>query len=237
MTTKITVSLRAAIVGLALAFLVLPAAPLGGMVPIPAVGSHAFADETCAGSHIRGSSFGNCGGGGTSDDDDDNDDDDGDDPGYGPEPPPSCASGEVWDSVSGRCEPTHCVSGRSRDLSCFPEIEDDFDENIRPTICRLAVGFAAGFIGTLACAPVTGTAAPFCGGAAGSRQQCGPLVGKLERYKKVKRNRKDALVAIAGALAFTGMCVFFGGSTITAIAGGVTFGVGSYIVSRRRATT
>ncbi len=38
MTAKFAATLRAAIVGLALAFLILPAAPLGGMVPIPHVG-------------------------------------------------------------------------------------------------------------------------------------------------------------------------------------------------------
>ena len=37
MTTKIAAFLRAAIAGLALAFMILPAAPLGGIVPIPTV--------------------------------------------------------------------------------------------------------------------------------------------------------------------------------------------------------
>lgn len=146
-TTKIAASLRAVIAGLALAFLVLPAAPLSGLVPVPNLGGHAFADETCAGSHIRGSSFGNCGGGGGSNDDDEDEDDDSDDPNYGP----SCGSGEVWDSVSGRCEPTHCTSGRSRDLSCFPDIEDDYDDNIRPVICKATVVVVGGAAGGLAC--------------------------------------------------------------------------------------
>ena len=91
MTTKIAASLRAAIAGLALAFLILPAAPLGGIVPTVVISGPAFAGETCAGSHIEGSSFANCGGGGdgggTGDDSGDGDDDN-DDPGYGPEPPP-----------------------------------------------------------------------------------------------------------------------------------------------------
>lgn len=43
MTTKIAALLRAAIVGLALALLIVPAAPLGGVVPIPTVGGEAEA--------------------------------------------------------------------------------------------------------------------------------------------------------------------------------------------------
>ncbi len=48
MTTRIAATLRAAIVGLALAFLVLPAAPLGGIVPTPTVGGTASADDDVA---------------------------------------------------------------------------------------------------------------------------------------------------------------------------------------------
>ena len=57
MTTKITALLRAAIAGLALAFLILPAAPLGGIVPIPTAGGKAFAvnygGDVCTEEHIR----------------------------------------------------------------------------------------------------------------------------------------------------------------------------------------
>ncbi len=45
MTTKPIPLLRAAAVALALAFLTVPAAPLGGIVPIPTVGGSALADN------------------------------------------------------------------------------------------------------------------------------------------------------------------------------------------------
>ena len=48
MTTRIAASLRAAVAGLALAFLILPAAPLGGIVPTPTVGGTASADDNVA---------------------------------------------------------------------------------------------------------------------------------------------------------------------------------------------
>ena len=49
MTTRITATLRAAVVGLALGFLILPAAPIGGIVPIPTVGGEAsaYGGPTC----------------------------------------------------------------------------------------------------------------------------------------------------------------------------------------------
>ena len=142
MTMKIAASLRAAIAGLALAFLIFPAAPLNGLVPVPNLGGHAFAGETCAGSHIRGSSFGNCGGGGTSEDDDD-DDDDGDDPGYGPEdtadewpPAPSCECGEAlpnhWNKTWS-CTPTNVCA-----------IDDFLDDHTCPVLVTVGSALVPG---------------------------------------------------------------------------------------------
>ncbi len=141
MMTRITVSLRTASISLALAFLTLPVVPLGGIVPIPTVGGLALAGETCAGSHIEGSSFGNCGGGGGTGDDDDDNDDDGDDPGYGPEDtadewpaPPSCECGGAL--------PNHW----NKTWSCTPTNVCAIDDFLDDHACPVLVGAGAALL-------------------------------------------------------------------------------------------
>ena len=130
------------------------------------VSAPALAGETCAGSHIEGSSFGNCGGGGggTSGDDDEGEDD-GDDPDYGPEDtadtwpaPPSCECGEPlpnhWNK-SWSCTPTNVCA-----------IEDFVDDHACPLAATAAMSLLPGGPAVRVALGAVGYSAgvAFCGG-------------------------------------------------------------------------